>query len=254
MSIFSPIQSDRKNFSVRVVEYIKELILKGELKEGDKLPPERELAQLLNVSRPTIREAYKILSSLGFLNIKHGQGVFVASHRDRIKSFTSTFFLESDTIFDLFEIRRLLETEAAAWAAKRGDPKVIEKLFDVVHEALELANQEPLDYKKLLKKDEEFHLGLAESSGNSVMMRIMHDLIDLFEKSRIHSILIPGRGLQSVKEHLSILEAVKAKDDKLAKKRMMEHLESVEKTVWMTYGQKKDMKFDHTESDQGENR
>lgn len=244
MELFSPIQSDRKNFSVRVVEHIKDLILKGELKEGDKLPPERELAQIMNVSRPTIREAYKILSSLGFLNIKHGQGVFVANHRERIKNFTSTFFLESDTIFDLFEIRRLLETEAAAWAAKRGDPKIIDKLFDVVHDALEVASQEPLDYKTLLEKDEEFHLGLAESSGNTVMMRIMHDLIDLFEKSRTHSILIPGRGLQSVKEHLSILEAVKAKDDVLARSRMMEHLDSVEKTILRTYGSKFDVESD----------
>ncbi len=84
----------QKNYHSRsVVDYIRNLIINEDLTQGEKLPSEREMSEILNVSRNTVREAYQILSSLGYVHIKHGQGVFVSSDTESIQQWAASFFL-----------------------------------------------------------------------------------------------------------------------------------------------------------------
>lgn len=235
--MFKSINEERKTFSRKVVEHIKELLSSGQLKPGDKLPSERELAELMNVSRPTIREAFKILSAMGLLNIRQGHGVFVADQSARLDNLASFLFVHTDTIHELFEVRKMIETESAANAAKRGTSDFLEQIYEttrncydqvIVHQSFD--SKEERD-KFLSESDQQFHLTVAEAAGNEVVVRVMTNLIDLLRETRLQSMKIPGRVEQSLKEHMLIAEALKERDAALARQRMFDHLSSVESTL-----------------------
>jgi GntR family transcriptional repressor for pyruvate dehydrogenase complex len=235
--MFKSINEERKTFSRKVVEHIRELIASGQLKPGDKLPSERELAEMMNVSRPTIREAFKILSAMGLLSIRQGHGVFVADESARLDNLASFLFLQTDTIHELFEFRKMIETESAAGAAIRGTQAFLEQIWRTTHDSYErvivtpqFASKEERE-KFLSESDQQFHLMVAEAAGNEVVVRVMNNLIDLLRQSRMQSMKIPGRVEQSLQEHILIAEALKDRDAKLARSRMFDHLTSVEQTL-----------------------
>jgi GntR family transcriptional repressor for pyruvate dehydrogenase complex len=234
--MFKSVHDERKTFSKKVVEHIQELILSGKMLPGHKLPPERVLAEKMNVSRPTIREAFKILSAMGYLIIKHGNGVFVSNQTERIDNMASLLFIHTDTIHELFEVRKTLETESAVWAVKRGTVQFLQQIFIRTKEVYNILLEDCFDNQEaketfLSQADEEFHLMIAQAAGNEVVMRIMNNLIDLLRESRMHSMKIAGRSAQSLLEHIGIAEALKNGDEELARKRMYEHLTSVEKDL-----------------------
>jgi GntR family transcriptional repressor for pyruvate dehydrogenase complex len=241
--LFKSVNEERKTFSRKVVEHIKELISSGQLKSGDKLPPERELAEMMNVSRPTIREAFKILSAMGLLKIRHGNGVFVADHGERIDNLASFLFVETDTIHELFAVRKVLECETAAEAAKNGVAEFVGEILQHTQEVYRKVVREPkfADEEErqqfLSDSDQQFHLMVAEAAGNEVIVRIMNHLIDLLRASRMQSMKIPGRVERSLTEHIRIAEALVAGDAQLARERMFEHLGSVEQTLLREIGE-----------------
>lgn len=222
---------ERKGISEQVADYIKQLIHEGKYKAGQKIPGEREMSAQLQVSRNTVREAYKILEAYGYVTVKHGTGVFVSSEEEQIRKMTQSFFVTTDQVKDLFAIRKVLEEKAVEWAIENADEEQIMKLREIVLLSKEVADREIINYQKLFELDQQFHLSLTKMSKNSVLNRIMHNLIDLLGKSRMQSIQIPGRALQSIKEHEDIMNAIIAKDVSKAKKHMVLHLESVEKSI-----------------------
>ncbi|TBL73296.1 FadR/GntR family transcriptional regulator [Paenibacillus thalictri] len=232
--MFKSINEERKTFSRKVVENIKELILSGKLKPGDKLPPERELAEMMDVSRPTIREAFKILSAMGLLDIKQGNGVFVAAQSVRLDNLASFLFMESDTIHELFEVRKMIEAESAAKAAVSGTPdflaQIYEKTKDCYNRVIVTPQfATPQEREKFLSEsDQAFHIMVAEAAGNEVVVRIMTNLIDLLRQSRMQSMKIPGRVEQSLQEHMLIAQALRDNNAELARSHMIGHLTSVE--------------------------
>lgn len=235
--MFKSINEEKKTFSKKVVEQIKDLIMDGELQAGDKLPSERHLADMMNVSRPTVREACKILSAMGFLSIKQGSGVIVADQSSRIDNLASYLFLKTDTIHELFEVRKILETETVELAAKRGTSDFLNEIFakteEVYQEVVEddCFNEKESREAFLSSSDQEFHLMIAEAAGNEVILRVMNNLIDLLGKSRMQSMQIPGRVEQSLVEHKRIAGALRDRDAKLARKSMLDHLCSVEQDL-----------------------
>ncbi|CAG7616256.1 FadR/GntR family transcriptional regulator [Paenibacillus allorhizosphaerae] len=235
--MFKSVNEERKTFSRKVVDRIRELIVSEQLKPGDKLPSERELADLMNVSRPTIREALKILSATGFIHIRQGNGVFVAEQSDRLDNLAALLFLQTDTIYELFDVRKMIETESAAKAAVKGTSAYLEQIcfmtqdgYDkaVVRQSFATAEERE---SFLSDSDQQFHLMIAEAAGNEVVIRIMNHLIDLLRQSRMQSMKIPGRVEQSLKEHMLIAEALKDRNAELARTRMFDHLTSVEKAL-----------------------
>lgn len=228
--IVVPTFKNTKGISEKVADYLKEQILNGVYIEGDRIPGERDMALKFDVSRNTIREAYKILEAYGYLNAKHGRGFYIASEADQIRKMTESFFISSNQISDLFAVRRLLEERIVEWATINGTEKQIEKLESIVKDSEEVIGNK-VDSEKLSEYDLKFHLCLAEMSGNSVANRLMHHLIDLLAQTQKQTVQIPKRIERSVREHLEIVKGIKSKDVKLASKAMKNHLDSVEQEI-----------------------
>ncbi|WP_066295420.1 FadR/GntR family transcriptional regulator [Bacillus sp. FJAT-29937] len=223
-------QINRKGISEQVADSIKRRIQNGEYKVGDKIPGEREMGTELSVSRNTVREAYKILEAYGYLTVKHGIGVFVASPEHLIQKMTEAFFVTSDQIKDFFAVRKILEEWTVKWAIENSCDDQFNELEQIVNEAKDILAGE-IDYNRLAELDHKFHITLANNSKNEVLVRIMNFLIDLLSESRNKSIQIPGRVKQSVQEHAKILQAIKQKNITVAQQLMKDHLDSVEHSL-----------------------
>lgn len=227
--VFESFNIDRRNITESFVDHIKELICEGKLVAGQKMYPERDMAQMTQLSRNTIREAYKILAAQGFLTIKHGHGVFVADSDTQLRQITASFFIKKDKIQELFSIRKVLETEAVKWVIENFRSVYEQELIEILKEATSTLGKE--NYAELAHLDQKFHMALTRMSGNSILVRIMVNLIDLLSEVRTESIRIPGRAERSLKEHWLILDSIVAKNTELAQKYMFEHLDSVEQSI-----------------------
>ena len=224
---FEPV-SDNRAFSEKIVAQISDAVVRGELKPGDRMPTERDLAAQFNVSRTVVRDAVKTLAGRGILRVKHGAGIFVATSEDMVSdtlgALSGTLSLEGPALRDLFELRKVLETQAAEWAARRADEHHVERLKEILDDAG--ANKD--DPKVLAERDAQFHVALAQASGNLVLVRVMLTLLDLLAKSRRETLSIPGRPQRSIEDHARVLEKIEARDPEGARGAMLEHLRSVE--------------------------
>ncbi|MGP4041116.1 FadR/GntR family transcriptional regulator [Gracilibacillus sp. D59] len=228
--MFQSINFQKTTISRKVVDYIRNLIINEELTQGEKLPSEREMSEILNVSRNTVREAYQILASLGYVQIKHGQGVFVSSDTESIQQWAASFFNKNDQLIELFAIRKLLETQSVKWAVNNIQNDNINELNSFIEKDMEYINNKE-KYFDISSSDQKFHLLIAKLSGNSVLFRIMYNLIDLMKEVRVEALQIPGRMEKSIGEHKEIVKALSEKDVDKAEKKMLEHLNSVEETL-----------------------
>ncbi|MCM3761853.1 FadR family transcriptional regulator [Alkalihalobacillus oceani] len=228
--MFNTFKVNRKSISSSVADHFKELILDQKFAIGERLPSEREMSQKLHVSRNTVREAYKILAAKGYVDIKHGNGVFVANYEENIKHLADDFFLKKDQVVELFTIRKVLETTAVRLAMERLDEKT-EKELNAILEITRQSLKEGAGKEELSNLDQKFHLTLTKISGNSILLRIMMNLIDVLSEARLEAVSIPGRGRLSLTQHIKIVEAMIERDLALAEQAMIEHLESVEESI-----------------------
>ncbi len=214
-----------------VAEYIKKLIADGRLKPGDRLPTEREMAERFGVSRTVIRDAVKTLSGNGLLSVQQGRGIFV----NRLDSgfiarqLSGLMSHENDTISQIFEVRMILETAVVSLAAQRHTAADMQLLLKNLkaHQLLAKAD----NISKLGQQDREFHLLLAETTHNPLVIRLMKNILDLLEVSNNKTLAIPGRAKQSVMEHERIIEAIKQGNCEDAKEAMQMHLHSIEDSL-----------------------
>jgi len=210
-----------------VAEYIRKLIEERKLKPGDRLPTEREMAEQFGVSRTVVRDAVKTLSGLGVLEVKHGVGIFVVTPDSRsiARQLSGLLQYKEDTINNLFEVRMLLETSAAAWAAERRTREDLDRLFENVRSHKLISDSG--DIRAMGELDRKFHVLVAESTGNPVIIRLMKNLLDLLVVSNQHTLTIAGRALQSVEEHEQIITAIEQQNAEQARRAMTKHLTSV---------------------------
>jgi len=217
---------------VKVVKQIRELIDKGRLKPGEKLPPEKVLAEKMRVSRPSVREAIVALETLGLVETTGGKGSF-------IKNTTSSSILdesfehiqEQESPFELLEARRIIEPEIAGRAAQRAQTEDIatirrslESMSDV-----ELRLSVLQEYEEFLKFDNEFHINVARAAHNTELLRMLAHLVESSNrglsvkfKEKVYG--TPGRPQKYVKEHRQILTAIEDRNRDTARKRMHQHL------------------------------
>lgn len=231
---FTSVVKDPSNIYERIVKQVTSLIIKGQLKPGDKLPAERTLAELLGVSRTSIREALKMLAAQGLVVIKHGQGVFITDQNpeEYLKNFSQRIFLEHHALKDLYEMRKMLETQAAFWAATRKKEEQleeIEKLITTAKEKIECLNEESI--MDMTEHDTKFHGLIAEMSDNKVLVKIMHDLLEMIEETRTSVFNIPGRAKKSLMDHIDIYIAIKNGQGETASQAMRLHLIGVEDDI-----------------------
>ena len=217
--------------SERVMAKISDEIVSGGLKPGDRLPPERELAGQFGVSRTVVRDAIKTLSGRGILRVKRGAGNFVAAPQEGapagLGAFAEGLSLGGEGFGDLFEVRKVLEAQAAQWAARRRSDHHVGRLRGIVEEAYGHAD----DPDVLDETDARFHVAVAEASQNLVLVRVMFTLLDLLATIRRETLDIAGRGRLSLDEHERIIEEIEARDPEAARGAMLAHLISVESAI-----------------------
>jgi GntR family transcriptional repressor for pyruvate dehydrogenase complex len=205
-----------------IVKQMIDLIEGGSLKPGDKLPPERQLAEELNVSRTAIREALRSLESMGYIESKVGGGTFIReiSLDNALIPFSSVLSQDKNLIKELLEVRQLLESEIALLASKRASAEDIERM----EAALDLMRQEVDSGEIGLRGDNAFHNALALASQNMAMSKILGLCDELLSRSRESTLRIPGQPAKSLEDHVSIYHAIKDKDHVLAQQLMKQHM------------------------------
>lgn len=230
---FLPVVTENTSRSERIVSQIKSLMLEGKLKPGDKLPPERELAEVMNVSRTSVREAIKTLSAMGLVVIRKGHGVFVseANLESVINRVGDALIIKKDEIEQLFEIRKVLETQAAHWAAERATGEEIQYINKLVLEAKAACDHPDTRTEVITNHDKMFHNAVIEASHNNVLAMINSGLLEALSKVRAKTMTLPGRVSQSILDHEEIARAIMARDGNRASKAMYDHIESVERSI-----------------------
>jgi GntR family transcriptional repressor for pyruvate dehydrogenase complex len=229
--MYNPIHSGR--LYEQIVAQIEERILNGELRPGDRLPAERELAEQFGVSRTAIREAMKALMQSGLVEIQPGKGTFVTDSTSKVvrDSIDMLVRVGNETgIKDLIEVREILEPEIAALAAFRASSEDIQSMEEAV-KAMDRAMDDP---DMFIEADLDFHLALAQGSNNALIPVLIDSLVELLREHRIRAASVDGGLERGQPYHKIILEAIKRNDAKAARDSMRSHLEQVRKEIEAT--------------------
>lgn len=217
----------RKTICDEIIEQIKQMIKNGELEPGQKLPSERDLANMFNVGMSSIREAIIALSSLKLVK-KTSEGTFV---NDKIEGnyleLTNDLLLNENDITDLYETRKLLETITAELAAANANDEDIKSLEEIM---VELKETGLSNIEKFARLDADFHSNIALASKNTILYKIISNIIDLLKDQIAENTAKMSRReemdiLQStLRDHNNILDAIKNKDALNAKNYIYKHL------------------------------
>ena len=215
----------RKAVSELVIQRILGLVSSGELSSGDRLPPERELAAQLDVSRPTVREALRALSILGVLEIRHGGGVYISSldAAELLNPLDFFISLNAENLVAVFDARVHYEPMVAAIAAEQLDDEAIQHLQSLVDEQ----SAHPDDAELFHDTDTEFHKILIEASGNIFLSRIGKMLQVLGDQARKKFQRRKSIRARSIKDHQTIMTALHARDHEAAASAMRQHMVNV---------------------------
>jgi GntR family transcriptional regulator, transcriptional repressor for pyruvate dehydrogenase complex len=211
-----------------VARQIERLILK-KLRPGDKLPSERELAEILSVSRSSIRDAIRSLELAGMVEPRQGAGTIVReiSSNSLANPLANALKRKEELMGELLDFRRILEPPLAGRAATHASPEEISEMEDI----LDRQEQKLRKGENTIAEDSEFHYAVAMASGNSVVLKVLDILMDLLRETRERSLQVEGRPQKSLAGHRRILAAIKRHDPEAAKAAMRRHIEDVEEIV-----------------------
>lgn len=223
---FTPVRNNQSH-SDRIIEQITDALLRGEIKPGERLPPERDLALQFSVSRTVVRDAVKMLAGRGILEVRHGSGIYVAVDDETVLERLTQVNLQDALLSDLFEVRKILETEAAGLAALRRTQHHVDRLRGLIADARVHADNVAL----VSARDAELHLTLAKASKNLIIVKLMLTVLDLLSHGREQTLSIADRIEQSLAEHERIVDAVDEKNAAHARAAMLAHLDSVESSI-----------------------
>ena len=222
--MYLPIQTER--LYEQIVNQIEGRIVAGEIKVGDQLPSERELAEQFGVSRVAVREAVKSLRQKGLLEIRPGRGTFVTNGTPGAVRHSLGMLMKfgsADSYSNLVEVREILEPEIAALAATRITEDNISAMTKAV-ETMETA----LDNAEIfVEADLDFHLALAEATQNPIIPILMNSIIEILREQRKRTGLVSGGLERGQSHHKMILDAVIHRDSQAARKAMQDHLQQV---------------------------
>jgi GntR family transcriptional repressor for pyruvate dehydrogenase complex len=195
------------------------------LRPGDPIPTERELQQVYGVGRSSVREALRILESRGLIRPSGRRVFLVADYGNPLsRSLQFLMALEEGSLRDLFEVRKILEVEAAALAAVRRTAEDLSRMARAIDEmVIGLASQD-----RYIAADLEFHLAVAAATANRMALILMHAIRDLLHRALASIYHIPGSPQRSIEQHRAILDAIGAGAAEAARQRMREHLVRVE--------------------------
>ena len=210
----------------QIVQQIEESIVKGDLKPGDQLPAERELAQRFGVSRTAVREAVKALREKGLVEAYSGRGTFVTDATTQAVRQSLDLMVkigQADGFHHLAEVRAILEPEIAALAAAR----VQESELATMREAVTVMDRSGQDPEAFIEADLDFHLALAEGAANPLILSLLDSIVGILREQRLRIFRVPGGPERGQIHHKRILAAVERRDREAARQAMREHLEQV---------------------------
>ena len=218
----------REKIYEAVAKQIERLILE-KLKPGDKLPSERELAEMLHVSRSSIRDAIRSLELIGLVEPRQGAGTIVREplSESSFSAFADALKRQQEMVTELLDFRKMLEPPLAARAATHASADEIADMEEILNR-----QEQKLERGELaIAEDAEFHYSIALASGNTVVLKVLDILMDLLRDSRERSLQVPGRPEKSLAGHRRILSAIKRRDAEDAKSAMRRHVEDIEEIV-----------------------
>ena len=215
-----PIETQERLY-VRVARRIAGLVSSGEVSAGDKLPSERDLAEMLQVSRPSIREAMIALEVSGVIEVRTGSGIYVADQSRQ----PAVVADEGIGPFEILEMRLLIEPETCALAAERISDDQLEQLRKIYNEMGRTSGTSEVE-----AFDSQFHNLIAEASENTAIARTVSWLWVLRDQSELsrgfHRLIIKEGVYPVLDEHTAIFNALKNRNPDEARKAMREHLEA----------------------------
>lgn len=230
MKTFTPIKT--KRVFMQIVDQIIDLVRKGGFGSEAQLPPERDLAEQLGVSRASLREALSALQLLGLVETRSGQGTFVCSGAPAalLRLDASLLYQDLESPFAILQARKAVEPNIAAIAARQRSPEAMQRLVEIQ----ELVESDPVGQYLSSEGDRRFHLAVAEATENPVlvsMMTIVYELMGqkLWLLLRNATAAVPERLSRYARQHREVCEAIRAGDSNEAASRMGEHLDSVER-------------------------
>jgi len=220
-----------QRLSDSAADQLVELIRSGRLLEGTRLPSEREMVNLLGVSRNSYREAIRVLETMGFLRVVSGAGSWVREKPAWAGANLATGWLTMHErhVFDLLEVRDALDVKAVALAGLRGTDmqhENIKRQTDCIRRAAEAD-----DVDEILRADSAFHAAVAEASGNRVLIEALASVYESLLETRRAMISIPGRLRRTVVEHKALADAILSRDSDAAARTMAQHAARVEREV-----------------------
>src|SRR5918997_1305764 len=206
-----------------------DLITERRLKAGDRLPPERELAASMGVSRSSLREALRALAMLGVAEMRHGDGTYLTSleAHSLMRPVGLVLALSDSGLAELFEARKLVEPGLAALAAERitdADAAELRRCAEASSAALE-------DPEAFMFADIELHAKIARAASNAVLERLLDSIAGMGIASRRRTGRLAPVREQSARDHQQIAAAIAAHDPQEASAAMLRHLENVERAV-----------------------
>lgn len=213
--------------SVEAAQAVTSAIAAGRLRPGDKLPPERELSAILGISRASLRDALKMLSGMGVVQIRRSDGVFVSGLKEPpapTRKKDNALLLQRGSTAELFELREVLETQAAGWAAVRANAGDLDEMRALHAELQSRAQQGLLTSVEARRFDSKLHRLIARSTGNSVLLQVMDNLRDLLDESRDLTAVVPGRMAMSIEEIGRVVDAIQQRNPARAQQAMFTHL------------------------------
>jgi GntR family transcriptional repressor for pyruvate dehydrogenase complex len=206
----------------QVAEQITGWIDENGLKSGDRLPPERELATRLGVSRATVSQALVALEVIGVVAVRHGDGAVLTETRASTK-IIDAIRAHATRLPEIIEARDALESKLAALAAQRrsnDDMANIDAALDEMERDIDAGGRG-------VEGDERFHAAVTAAAHSSLLSRMMAEISDLILETRIESLSQPGRPRDSLKAHRKIADAIRAQNPKGAAQAMHDHVEMV---------------------------
>lgn len=221
-------RNESRKLSDQVIRHIQKLILDGELSEGDKLPPEREMTERFGIGRPALREALKSLEMLGLVERQHGRGNFIVNNiqSSYFEPLSLSFVLSHGTAQELYDMRLCLETYAVRKAAEAAAPTDILALRSNLKQMM--AAEEPSSKAAF---DRSFHLEIVRMAGNVLLYNTMENLsylMDRFIESSVRLSYFEGDSIENIySEHGAILIAVEHHDPQAAAEAMQNHLGNI---------------------------
>lgn len=217
----------RLKVSDSVAAQLEQLITRGDIRPGEKLPPERVLAERFGVGRSSMREAIRVVEASGLLRTDHGRGVFVVSDKKAMPKLSDLLVFDDFTVPELFEVRLSLEPDAASMAARRITAPEVADLQRILTEA----ENPQLSDDAFVKLDAELHRTIVAATKNTLLLRLMESIEPLFFTYSNRVIKLPGRRAHAHAGHVALVQAIVGHRVRDARSAALSHIRDVERDI-----------------------